>query len=209
MKKELQIRSYNTEFTADGDSRQIHGLAIPVNSKSEYIRDQLGSYYEIILPEAVTEELIKSNDIKVYLDHDPQQGCYARSKFGEGSLSLYVTERGLEFDFDAPKTAFGDALLEGIKRGDYDKMSFAFYPGEDKWIEDTHYVRSFDRITEISILSLAPAFSATDVELRALEDYKQEKERAYNESVNKINELENSINNLYKSYLDVAYNTNI
>lgn len=200
----LQTRSYNTEFTAD--SRTIHGLAIPVNSQSEYLRDLEGSYYEVILPSAM-DGLIENNDVKVYLDHDPSQGTFARSKFGQGSLRLYVTERGLEFDFDAPETVFGDSLLEGIKRGDYDAMSFAFYQGDDEWGTnedgvDVHYIRSFTKVTEISILSLQPAYASTDVELRSLEEYQS---RKVNDAMNKINELEESLNGLYKKYLDIAF----
>lgn len=202
MKNTLQIRSYNSEFTTD--SRTIHGLAIPVNSKSEYLRDLEGSYYEVILPSAL-DGLIEKNDVKVYLDHDPSQGTFARSKYGVGSLRLSVTEQGLEFDFEAPETVFGDALLEGIKRGDYDKMSFAFYVGESDWGaengEDIHYIRSFAKVTEISILSLQPAYNATDVELRSLEEYKEER----NKSIEKINAIEDSLNNLYKKYLDLEY----
>ena len=202
----LQIRSYNTEFNTENDSRTIHGLAIPVNSQSEYLRDLEGSYYEVILPSAM-DGLIENNDIKVYLDHDPSQGTYARSKYGVGSLRLYVTERGLEFDFDAPETVFGDSLLEGIKRGDYDAMSFAFYQGEDDWGvnetgQDIHYIRSFNKVTEISILSLQPAYSSTEVERRSLEEYQS---RKVNNAMTKINELEESLNNLYKKYLDIEY----
>ena len=202
----LQIRSYNTEFTTENDSRTIHGLAIPVNSQSEYLRDLEGSYYEVILPSAM-DGLIENNDVKVYLDHDPSQGTYARSKYGQGSLHLYVTERGLEFDFDAPETVFGDALLDGIKRGDYDAMSFAFYPGEDEWGinetgQDVHYIRSFTKLTEISILSLQPAYSSTEVERRSLEEYQS---RKVDSALEKINELEESLNNLYKKYLDIEY----
>ena len=202
----LQIRSYNTEFTNDGESRLIHGLAIPVNSQSEYLRDLEGSYYEVILPSAM-DGLIENNDIKVYLDHDPSQGTYARSKNGTGSLRLYVTERGLEFDFDAPTTVFGDSLLEGIRRGDYDAMSFAFYTGEDEWGTndegiDVHYIRSFGKVTEISILSLQPAYKATDVELRSLEKHLTQK---VENALSKITEIEDSLNNLYKKYLDIEY----
>lgn len=202
----IQVRTYNTEFNTENNSRTIHGLAIPVNSQSQYLRDQEGSYYEVILPSAM-DGLIERNDIKVYLDHDPSQGTFARSKFGVGSLRLNVTERGLEFDFEAPETVFGDAILEGIKRGDYDSMSFAFYQGEDEWKrnetgQDVHYIRSFAKVTEISILSLQPAYKSTDVELRSLEEYQN---RNMNDAIDKINELEESLNNLYKKYLDLEY----
>lgn len=177
MKNNLELRSYAADFAADIDSRNIHGLAIPVESMSELLG---GEFYEVIRSTAVNQELIDNNDIKIYLNHNSGEGTYARSKYGQGTLHLYITERGLEFDFDAPATAFGDALIEGIKRGDYDAVSFAFAVGTDKWDmnEDGTYVRSilsFDILDEISILSQLPAYSATDVSTRSLEAYKEQR----------------------------------
>ena len=209
----LQYRSLDAEFTADEDSRTIHGLAIPVNSRSAFIHDNLGEYYEVILPSAVNEDLILNNDVKIYLDHDAQQGTYARSKYGKGSLRLEVTERGLEFEFEAPKSVFGDALLEGIKRGDYDKISFAFWAKDKEdanWTrdengEDLHVISHIRWLEEISILSLQPAFSATDVELRSLQEYRDEQEEKYNKALRLIDEASNDLNNLYNKYIDITY----
>ncbi len=189
MKNNLETRSYVAEFVADADSRNIHGLAIPVESMSELLG---GEFYEIIRSTAINQELIDRNDVKIYLNHDSSQGTFARSKYGNGTLHLYITERGLEFEFDAPNTAFGDALIEGIRRGDYDAISFAFAVGEDKWDmnEDGTYTRSilsFNMLDECSILSQLPAYSATDVDIRSLEDYKEERklEEAKKEEINK------------------------
>lgn len=174
--KNIEIRNYNVELRADGDSRMIYGLAIPTESRSSL----LGDFYEIIRSSAVNEELIQNNDIKVYVDHDMSQGTFARSKYGKGSLELEVTQRGLEFRFEAPNTVFGNALIEGIKRGDYDAISFGFWIGEDKWEDNgdgtyTRSILSFEGIEEISILSLEPAYPQTEVATRSLESYKEEK----------------------------------
>ena len=182
--KDLEIRSFQCELraTEEENSRTIRGLAIPTESRSELLG---GEFYETIRSSAINEDLINSNDIKLYLNHDMAQGTYARSKYGEGSLHLFITERGLEFETDIPNTAMGETLLEGIKRGDYDAISFAFAIDKDEWNknEDGTYERSvisFRMIDEISILSMAPAYSATNVSIRSLEDYK-EQEKAENE----------------------------
>ena len=173
----LETRSYIAELRADTDNRTITGLAIPVESRSSL----LGDFYEVIRSSAVNEELIQNNDVKIYLDHNPGAGTFARSKYGQGSLDLSITQRGLEFSFEAPNTAFGNALLEGINRGDYDAVSFGFFVGEDKWDmnEDGTYTRSilsFAGIEEISILSQEPAYPQTDVAIRSLDAFKAEKE---------------------------------
>lgn len=172
--KEIEVR-YIGSVATDEDSRTITGLAIATESRSELLGFGV---YETVAKTAVTRDLIEKNDIKVYLNHDESRGTLARSKYGNGSLSLSVTERGLEFSFEAPNTALGDELVEGIRRGDYDAVSFAFRVGEDTWEEndDETYNRtilSFDKVDEISILSCLPAYSATEVDLRSLEAFKE------------------------------------
>lgn len=184
MKKNLEIRNITTEIrNVEDNSRRISGLAIPCESRSELL---YGEFYETIAKDALNEDLIKNNDIKLYLNHDASQGTYARSKFGEGSLRLFVTDRGIEFETELPNTAFGDALLEGIRRGDFDALSFAFAPEEDEWEENedgtyNRTIRSISFLDEISLLSCAPAYEQTEVKLRSLEDFKEEKRQAKEE----------------------------
>lgn len=184
MKKTLEIRNITTEIrNVEDNSRRISGLAIPSESRSELL---YGEFYETIAKDALNEDLINNNDIKLYLNHDASQGTYARSKFGEGSLRLFVTDRGIEFETELPNTAFGDALLEGIRRGDFDALSFAFAPEEDEWEDNgdgtyNRTIRSISFLDEISLLSCAPAYEQTEVKLRSLEDFKEEKRQAKEE----------------------------
>lgn len=159
-------------------TRTISGLAIPVESRSQLLG---GSFYETISRTAVTEELIRNNDVRLFVDHLPERGTLARSKYGEGSLRLSVEDDGLHFETELPKTALGDEILEGIRRGDFDSMSFGFICGEDNWSENTdgtynREIRSISRLMEASILSQAPAYLATDVALRSLDEYKAQQE---------------------------------
>lgn len=198
MKTNKEVRNFSTEIRLlDNESRLVHGLAIPVGQRSELLADE---FYEIIAPTAITDEFIQSQDISLYINHDMSQGTYARSKYGVGSLKLYVTERGLEFETELPQTVFGDALLEGIKRGDYDSMSFAFFVGDDEWSqnEDGYYTRtilSFDQISECSILSVAPAYSQTHVDLRSLQEIKDKNTKGI---IDRLNNVVNEINILSK-----------
>lgn len=184
MKKNLETRNITTEIrNVEENSRRISGLAIPSESRSELL---YGEFYETIAKDALNEDLINNNDIKLYLNHDPSQGTFARSKFGKGSLRLFVTDRGIEFETELPNTAFGDALLEGIRRGDFDSLSFAFAPEEDEWEENedgtyNRTIRSISFLDEISLLSCAPAYEQTEVKLRSLEDFKEEKRQAKEE----------------------------
>jgi len=176
--KNLEIRNITTEIrSTEENSRKISGLAIPAESRSELL---YGEFYETISKDALTEDLINSHDVKLYVNHDAGQGTFARSKFGKGSLHLFVTDRGIEFETELPNTAYGDMLLEGIRRGDFDALSFAFAPEDEEWKDngDGTYdrtIRSIAFLDEISILSCAPAYEATEVKLRSLENFKEEK----------------------------------
>ena len=86
----------------------------------------------MITPESV-EGLIDRSDVLCLLNHNEDKGVLARSKYGEGSMKLEVDEVGVKYTFEAPNTALGDELIEGIKRGDITTSSFAFTVGDDKW----------------------------------------------------------------------------
>jgi len=174
----IEKRYITAEIRALEESRMISGLAIPSESRSELLNN---TFYETISKDALNDDLISSMDVKLYVNHDASQGTFARSKYGKGSLRLFITDRGLEFETELPNTSSGDELLEGIRRGDYDALSFAFVPDVDEWSanRDGTYnrtIRSFSLLDEISILSCTPAYSATEVNTRSLEDFKAEEE---------------------------------
>lgn len=202
----IETRSFKSEFRLNDDenSREIKGLAIPVDSESQLL---YGCFYETIERDALSTDFINKQDIKVYLNHDMTQGTYARSKYGNGSLKLEVTDRGLEFSFEAPNTVFGDALLEGIRRGDFDAMSFEFTILEDDWTGDDipfkRSVKKIGSINEISILAVQPAYLDTEVDARqkitSLREYieKRQEEKRQAEQ-----EAEDALNNYYEDMLN-------
>lgn len=104
----------------------------------------------------------------------------ARSKHGEGSLRLEVDEIGLKYTFEAPNTALGDELLEGLRRGDINTSSFAFTVGSDNWSkrEDGTYLRTINSINELFDVSpvYRAAYDATSVKVdaRGLDTFKQQ-----------------------------------
>ena len=216
IKNNIEIRSFQTELktSEDNESRVIRGLAIPIESRSELLN---GEFYEVIRSSAVNNDLILNNDIRLLVNHDEGQGTYGRSKGGKGSLKLYITERGLEFETELPNNSYGNYLLDGIRRGDFDEMSFAFIVDKDEWKKnnDGTYERSivsFGLLTELSVLSVKAAYSATNVNVRSLESYKEEvrakeeaEKQAQVESLKKIAEIEDDFNDLYKNFLNTAY----
>lgn len=167
----LEVRNFNIELREEGESRFVEGYASVFNSRS---RD-LGGFQEIILPGAF-DGLIDKSDVRCLLDHNPQRGILARSKNGQGSLRLSIDERGLKYAFDAPHTALGDEVVEGLKRGDYSESSFAFRVQDESWTkeEDGTYLRTISKISglyDVSIVQQA-AYGDTSVALRSLDEFK-------------------------------------
>lgn len=164
--------------TSTSESRHIEGYAIVFNSLS----NDLGGFREIIEQGAITDELIKNSDIICLMNHDIKRGVLARSYQGRGSLKLDIDEHGLHYSFEAPKTALGDEVLEGIRRGDISKCSFAFVCGEDNWTKDENgeYIRHVKKIKNLYDVSLVyhPAYDETEVkaDTRGLDELKAQEE---------------------------------
>lgn len=175
-----EIRNY--EGLAQVADRLVSGYAIVFNSES---RD-LGGFKEIISPSALDGVIAKS-DVLCLLNHNEDKGVLARSNKGKGSLTLEVDDKGLKYSFEAPNTALGDELLEGLKRGDITTSSFAFKVSKDKWDKrsDGSYLRticSIDQMFDVSPVYRA-AYDATSVatDTRGLDKVKAEEKKEMEE----------------------------
>ena len=182
----IERRMTIDSITQNPESRAVSGYAIIFNSESK----DLGGFNEVIEPSAL-EGVLERSDVLCLLNHNEDKGVLARWNQGKGSLTLEVDERGLKYSFEAPNTALGDELLEGIKRGDISTSSFAFKVGKDNWTKrsDGKYLRNINSIT--SLLDVSPvyraAYEATSVNTRGLEEAKA-KDEDLNNYYNKLRE---------------------
>ena len=172
--KESEIRAVAPE------TRKVEGYAVVFDSLS----NDLGGFTEIINRNALDGVLEKS-DVFCLLNHDNSRGVLARSNKGTGSLELSIDDKGLKYRFEAPKTALGDELLEGLRRGDISASSFAFTVGSDSWEkrEDGSYLRTINSIKELFDVSpvYQPAYSATSVDTRGLDQLKTQEQKELDE----------------------------
>ena len=176
----LERRSFDIEFR-EAESRKVEGYASVFNSRSK----DLGGFTEIIDP-AAFNGVIERSDVLALLNHDQDRGVLARSRKGVGSLTLTVDERGLHYSFDAPNTALGNELVEGLKRGDISTSSFAFTVAGERWDkeEDGRYVRTITQIDKLYDVSPVynEAYEDTTVALRSLDAVKEAEEEAASRS---------------------------
>ena len=179
--KKIEIRTLDCKLSvretapdAQGESRTITGTAIVFDAESEVLDDWGYRFREVIKPEACTMEFLNSQDIKMNMLHD-RDLTLARCNKGTGSLRLSVDDKGVNFEFEAPKCDIGDRCLEMVRRGDYSGCSFEFWP-EDYDVEEreggkdvkiTH--KKFRALTAITI-GMDPAYKQTSVNARELYD---------------------------------------
>ena len=179
--KKIEIRTLDCKLSvreagpdAQGESRTITGTAIVFDAESEVLDDWGYRFREVIKPEACTMEFLNSQDIKMNMLHD-RDLTLARCNKGTGSLRLSVDEKGVNFEFEAPKCDIGDRCLEMVRRGDYSGCSFEFWP-EDYDVEEreggkdvkiTH--KKFRALTALTI-AMNPAYKQTSVNARELYD---------------------------------------
>lgn len=190
--KEYRNFSGEVYSRSDESSRLVEGYAIRFNEESQNM-----GFYETISPEAISEETLKNSDIYAKLDHRDDV-ILARSRFGEGSLHLELREDGVYYSFEAPNTAFGDELLEHIRRGEITTSSFAFSlapeEGAERWYRNGETIKrtilKIDRLYDVSPV-FEPAYLSTSCNTR---NAKEEEVKALIEKVDQ--ELDKALEDL-------------
>lgn len=150
------------------EERIIEGYAIVFNELSE----DLGGFREMIMPEAIDQELIDKSDIYYLFNHNNDSIPLARSNHGSGSLELTIDSKGLKYRFNCINSEF----YQLVQRGDLDKSSFAFSLPKDGsgeiWekSQEYNYIRKIVKIEQLYDCSavLVPAYSATELYARNL-----------------------------------------
>lgn len=150
----------NYEIRAADSPLTLEGVAVVFNQPA-----QVGGVTETISPEALRG--VNLSDIVLITNHDGASIPLARSP---KTLTLTVTERGLEMCAELPDTEQGRAVYEAVKRGDLSQMSFAFEIGDSTFDKaaQTRTITAIRKIYEISIVNFA-AYKATTVSARAEE----------------------------------------
>lgn len=169
---EKEIRNIQNRIRrASEDSRIVEGVAVVFNSDSVDM-----GFIETIDPTAISDETVKSSDVFAYLNHDENRGVLARSRYGEGSLSLWIEDDGLHYRFDAPKTQLGDELLSYLSRGEITASSFAFTVAEggDNWSRGLdgslkRHITKINRLFDVSPV-FQPAYETTSVTQRKVDE---------------------------------------
>ena len=154
---------------AEDGTVTIEGYAAVFNQDA----DIGGMFVERIAPGAFSAA-IGRDDVVLLINHDGLPLARTRS----GTLSLTEDAQGLRIsaalDMDDPDVR---RVYPKMKRGDLDKMSFAFRAVRQDWDESAEPPRRTIReagLYDVSIVT-TPAYEGTSVALRSLEAIKRQK----------------------------------
>lgn len=158
------------ELRADGgeDAPQVLvGYAAMFDELSE----DLGGFREQIAPGAFAKSL--GGDVRALFNHDPNL-LLGRTK--SKTLTLAEDQRGLRVEITLPNTSAARDLLENMRVGNVDQMSFGFRTIRDKWDEvDGKLVRT---LLEVRLLDVSPvtfpAYPQTEIAKRSMADWSKE-----------------------------------
>lgn len=192
--KEKEIEKRGGELQIEVSDRLVSGYAVVFDTWS----NDLG-FYEKILKGAITDETIKRSDVICKLNHDDQK-ILGRSKYGEGSLILEVDDKGLKYTFEAPRTQYGDELLEYLRRGDITGSSFAFTIEEDEFSYQWPFDKDADPVLCREVIKVDKLFDVSPVFTPAYEKTSVANKRKLEEVELKSNEINAIMDSTIKEF---------
>jgi len=155
------LKEIRVEAAASGKPK-ISGYAAVFDSRSE----DLGGFVESIRPGAFAKSLDGGADVRALVGHDPM---HVIGRNTAGTLNIFEDSYGLKVEIDPPDTTAGRDIVESIRRGDIDSMSFGFIAQNDTWtVEDGVDLRELIdvELLEISVVAW-PAYQDTSVAVRS------------------------------------------
>jgi|TARA_R110000868_G_scaffold91417_1_gene253505 uncharacterized protein len=165
---EIEMRSAPAEVRLENDTIKVSGYA-SVFSEETNIG---GMFREVIAPGAF-KAAIGRDDVRFLVNHDGLP--LARTK--SGTLILKEDNRGLymETELDATDPDV-QQIVPKMKRGDLDKMSFAFRATKQDWDESGDIPLRTIREAELFDVSIVndPAYPGTEIGLRCFDAFKKE-----------------------------------
>jgi len=168
--KDIEKRVLCREVRVDsGDSGPvIRGYAAVFNTLSE----DLGGFREQLSTGAFSDA-IGASDVRALINHDPNL-VIGRNK--AGTLAMREDATGLYVEIVPPDTQAARDLVESMKRGDVNQMSFAFTVGKEDqtWARDGNgpWIRTIKKVSRLFDVSVVtyPAYTATEAAVRAMSE---------------------------------------
>lgn len=159
------------EIRAEGDALTVAGYAAVFDQETD-----IGGFFRETIAPGAFAEAVGRDDVVLLVDHAGLPLARTRS----GTLELSEDGHGLAIraalDASDPDV---QRVVPKLRRGDLDKMSFAFFPEREEWDETGPVpVRTIRQaaLHDVSIVTF-PAYDGTEVGLRSLEAHRLARRR--------------------------------
>lgn len=179
-KTDREFRAFRSfelkELRSEEGERQdyVHGVPVVFNTPTCLFEYEGVKFYEQIDRHAFDN--CDMSDVIFNYNH----GGRVAARIRNNTLKLAINDVGMEMDAFLGGTQFGRDILEDIRGGYIDKMSFAFVVAEDgeEYDQATH-TRTITRIKKLYDVSAVdiPAYDTTSISARDFfsEEYEKEK----------------------------------
>ena len=165
-KRKKEIRAVQLNSAGDEGKLKVRGYAAVFNEPTLIWESEYSGYkyYEVVDRNAF--EGADLNDVCFRYNHGDIAMILARTR--NKTLVLAADDRGLAIQADIAETSTGKDVYELIRRGDLDKMSFAFTVEKQKVEYDekakicTRTILKFDKIFDVSVVDF-PAYDGTEI----------------------------------------------
>jgi len=155
-----EVRSYsisNIEIRDGTDGRTITGYPVVFGKSSQ----DLGGFVEYVDKGAFKD--VSFDNVYLLYGHEFNN---VLARVDAGTLSIGVDETGVFFTATLPNTTLANDVLENIRVGNIQGMSFGFTVAEDAWKSgdpvDVRTILKIDELFEITLTPI-PAYQDTKV----------------------------------------------
>jgi len=184
-KKEIrfsgEIRAAQND--AEPEKHIVVGQPIVFEQPTVLFTDESGvEYKEVVDKNALTTTDL--SDVAFKYNHSDDVMVMARTR--NKTLTLKVDGQGLSAEALLANTSSGNDMYELIKRGDIDKMSYAYVVAEDSYDHETHTRRilNIKKLYDVSAVDF-PAYDQTSISARDYFSSKTEEEKHISDEKNK------------------------
>lgn len=169
--RELRILADVALEKRDDAPEKLVGYAAVFNAEAD-----IGGYFREVVAKGAFAEALTRDDIHALYNHDYQH-VLGRAK--AGTLKLTEDDHGLRVEITPPNTQTARDLMENIRAGNVDQMSFSFsmQGGSQDWDETGETPkRTIKKVGELFEVSIVPrgAYPTTEIGLRSLEAHRKE-----------------------------------
>lgn len=157
----FERRYANFEYReTDDESGALEGYAAVFDQETELF----DGFYEVVRRSAFDRTIENGFDTRALFNHDDN---IVLGRIKAGTLSLSTDDHGLKVRIKPPQSAAG--VVESIKRGDIDQMSFGFVSIKDEVTSRSDGTR-LRELKEVKLYDVSPvtfpAYPTTEVQAR-------------------------------------------